>query len=194
MRKLERQADGLAPVGDEEEVLSSHLFAQPAAICSTISIRSSPRGSSSVITTCRSARAAASPCMGRFARSRSPADPKTAVILPLRRLSHPGQKPLESARGVRVVHDDGKRLAEVHALHPALDAAKVLDKRGKGERVDLQEPRNGEARGQGVLHPERPGYPDARRGLPASVSSSESRSRSCLPEMPAPQVSVTARA
>ena len=56
----------------------------PRAISSRIASRSSPRGSSSVTTTSRARSAAIRPISGRFAVSRSPADPKTAMTPPPR--------------------------------------------------------------------------------------------------------------
>ena len=51
----------------------------PRAISSRMASRSSPRGSSSVTTTSRARSPAIRPICGRFAVSRSPADPKTAI-------------------------------------------------------------------------------------------------------------------
>ena len=70
--------------GNDEEIRprSPPADTAPAAICSRISARSSPRGSSSVMTLTSASRAATAPIAARFSTSRSPADPKTAQSLP----------------------------------------------------------------------------------------------------------------
>ena len=84
---LEGGRDGVAPVRDEPAGpgrAARPAASAPAAIASRIACRSSPRGSSSVTTTRRQRSAAIRPMSGRFATSRSPAEPKTAITPPPR--------------------------------------------------------------------------------------------------------------
>ena len=99
----------------------------PAAICSRIELRSSWRGSSSVMTLTSARRAATAPIAGRFSTSRSPAEPKTAQSLPAVVSAQLEEHRLERVGRMRVVDDHLERLAEIDALHPPGDRARGLD-------------------------------------------------------------------
>ena len=88
---------------------------------------SSLRGLSEVTTARSASRLTTSPMSGRFARSRSPPQPKTQITRRRRKPACLGEDVLERLGRVRVVDEDGEGLALVHRLEAARHPGDVLD-------------------------------------------------------------------
>ena len=82
-------------------------------------IGSSDRGLSEVSTTMSLSSAAAMPISGRFARSRSPPQPKSVMTRLLRQTARDRDEVAQGIVGVRVVDHDEKRLPHIHTLEAA---------------------------------------------------------------------------